>query len=496
METVIGIAGSGTMGRGIAQIAAASGCRVLMFDAKEGAAQEACQALAASFVKLAEKGKMTQDEAKAASCRLKAIATLSGELSACALIVEAIVEQLDAKRNLFAELEKIVTPTCILASNTSSLSITSIATACQVPERVAGLHFFNPVPLMKVAEVVAGMRSSDATIANLMDMVKRFGHAPVRAKDTPGFIVNHAGRGYGPEALRILEEGVADPAGIDRILTEQVGFRMGPLELYDLVGLDISSAVMETMYAQFYHEPRYRPSPLVRSRVEAGLLGKKTGQGFYAYDKGQIAKPVEPPPPKAAPCPVWTNDPQVTRLLQSLGADIDSGKSPRPDSLILLACLGEDASGIAARLNLDASRCLAVDPMFGFDKRRVLMTNPATQADYCNMAHALLGSDGKPVSIIKDSLGFVSQRVVANIVNIACDIAGQGIASPADIDTAVRLGLGYPMGPLTWGDKLGTQIILTILENMQRRSGDMRWRPSLWLKRRAELGLSLLAEET
>ncbi|MBF0268474.1 MAG: 3-hydroxyacyl-CoA dehydrogenase [Alphaproteobacteria bacterium] len=496
MQSVIGIAGSGTMGRGIAQIAAASGCNVLIFDAKDGAAEAACAAISQTFEKLAEKGKMSPEDAKAAAARLTAVPPLSPELGACTLVVEAIVEQLDAKRNLFTDLEKIVTPACILASNTSSLSITSIATACQIPARVAGLHFFNPVPLMKVAEVVAGMHSCESAIASLMDLVKRFGHTPVRAKDTPGFIVNHAGRGYGPEALRIMEEGVADAAAIDRILTEQAGFRMGPLELYDLVGLDISSAVMETMYAQFYHEPRYRPSPLVRSRVEAGLLGKKAGQGFYAYDKGQIVRPVEPPPPKAAPCHVWTNDPQVTQLLQSLGADIDSGESPRPDSLILLACLGEDASGMAARLDLDASRCLAIDPLFGFDKRRVLMTNPATLTEFRQQAHALLGQDGKPVSVIKDSLGFVSQRVVANIVNIACDIAGQGIASPADIDTAVRLGLGYPMGPLAWGDQLGSRTILTILENMLARSGDMRWRPSLWLKRRAELGLSLLTEET
>ncbi|MBI5119384.1 MAG: 3-hydroxyacyl-CoA dehydrogenase [Rhodospirillales bacterium] len=491
MTDIIGIAGAGAMGRGIAQIAAAAGFQVLLFDAREGAAQEACNALAATFAKLAEKGKMTRDEAKAASERLACAPPLSSELKACSLIVEAIIERLDAKQALFADLEKIVGEDCILASNTSSLSITAIAAACERPERVAGLHFFNPVPLMKVAELVAGLRTSDAVIEKLMELVRRFGHAPVAAKDTPGFIVNHAGRGYGPEALRLLEEGVAGAAVIDRILTEQAGFRMGPFELYDLVGLDVSAAVMETLYAQFYQEPRYRPSPLVRSRVEAGLLGKKTGQGFYDYENGQILRPPEPAVPDVKSLPVWTPDESLQGLLKSLGIVPDE----KSDSLILVAPLGEDASGMAARLGLDAKRLLAIDTLFGFDKRLVLMTTPATDPGYRDAAQALLAGSGKPVSVIKDSLGFVSQRVLGNIVNIACEIAQMGIAAPADIDTAVRLGLGYPMGPLAWGDALGPGAILTILENLQRRSGDMRWRPSLWLQRRAELGLSLLARE-
>ncbi|MDK9722037.1 MAG: 3-hydroxyacyl-CoA dehydrogenase [Rhodospirillales bacterium] len=491
MTDIIGIAGAGAMGRGIAQIAAAAGFQVLLFDAKEGAAQEACNALAATFAKLAEKGKMTRDEAAAASERLACVPPLSPELKSCSLIIEAIIERLDTKQTLFADLEKIVGEDCILASNTSSLSITAIASACKNPQRVAGLHFFNPVPLMKVAELVAGLRTAPQTIKTLHDIVRRFGHAPVAAKDTPGFIVNHAGRGYGPEALRLLEEGVADAAVIDRILTEQAGFRMGPFELYDLVGLDVSAAVMETLYAQFFHEPRYRPSPLVRSRIEAGLLGKKTGQGFYAYENGQILRPPEPAVPDVKSLPVWTPDESLQGLLKSLGIVPDK----KSDSLILVAPLGEDASGMAARLGLDAKRLLAIDTLFGFDKRLVLMTTPATDPGYRDAAQALLAGSGKPVSVIKDSPGFVSQRVLANIVNIACDIAQMGIAAPADIDTAVRLGLGYPMGPLAWGDVLGPGAILTILENLRRRSGDMRWRPSLWLQRRAELGLSLLARE-
>jgi 3-hydroxybutyryl-CoA dehydrogenase len=492
MIEVIGIAGAGAMGRGIAQIAAASGCKVLLFDASEGAAQQACQTMAATFAKLAEKGKIAPEQALAAAGRITAVAPQALELAQCQLVVEAIVENLEAKKALFADLEKIVSPNCILASNTSSLSITSIATACQRPERVAGLHFFNPVPLMKVVEVVAGLRTSETTISALTTLVTRLGHAPVKAKDTPGFIVNHAGRGYGPEALRILEEGVADAAVIDRILVEQAGFRMGPLELYDLVGLDVSQAVMEALYAQFWHEPRYRPSPLVRTRVEAGLLGRKTGQGFYAYEGGQIVRPAEAPPPAAQSYPVWTNDGKIAALLTDLNTKIDAGKQPGPESLILIAPLGEDATGMATRLGLDAKRTLALDTLCSLDKRHVLMTTPATHPNYRDAAQALLAQDGKPVCVIKDSPGFVAQRVLANIVNIACDIAQLGIATPHDIDTAVRLGLGYPMGPLAWGDALGAAAILEILSNLHNRTQDMRWRPSLWLKRRVELGLSLL----
>ncbi|TAN44611.1 MAG: 3-hydroxyacyl-CoA dehydrogenase [Rhodospirillales bacterium] len=497
MEPVVGIVGTGTMGRGIAQIAAASGCRVLLADAREGAAQEARSVLAATFAKLADKGKMSGEEAQAATARLVPVTALSPDLSACMLIVEAIAEEIEAKKSLFAALEDIVGADCILASNTSSLSITTIAAGSRHPERVAGLHFFNPVPLMKVVEVVAGLRTSDATVAHLMELARSFGHTPVRVKDTPGFIVNHAGRGYGPEALRLLEEGVADAASIDRILVDQAGFRMGPFELYDLVGLDISAAVMETLYAQFFHEPRYRPSPLVRARVEAGLLGKKSGQGFYEYEGGRIVRPEEPPIPEASPKPVWIadDDTALLDLASSLGAEIDSATPPAPGNLILIAPWGEDASSMAARMNLDPGRTVAIDPLPGFAQRRVLMPTPATRPEFLSSAQMLLAKDGQRVSIIRDSHGFVSQRVLANIVNIACDIAQMGIASPADIDTAVRLGLNYPLGPLAWGDALGAGNILTILENLLHNTGEPRWRASPWLKRRALLGLSLLTEE-
>jgi 3-hydroxybutyryl-CoA dehydrogenase len=497
MTDVIGIIGTGTMGRGIAQIAALAGYNVLLADAHEGAAQEARNALAATFAKLAERGKLEPSNAEAATKRLAVVAPDGAELAACSLIVEAIIEEIGAKKALFARLEAIISPKCILASNTSSLSITRIAAGCKHPDRVVGLHFFNPVPLMKVVEVVEGLNSSPQSMSRLMEFAKHLGHTPVKAKDTPGFIVNHAGRGYGPEALRLLEEGVTNAPTIDRILVEQGGFRMGPFELYDLVGLDVSAAVMETLYQQFYHEPRYRPSPLVRSRVEAGLLGKKSSHGFYDYANGQILRPSDPQIPGAPSKPVWiaSDDADLRTLVTALGSDIDTGKKPSADSLILTTPLGDDASGTAVRLSLDPRRIIAIDPLFGFDRRRVLMATPATLPEFLNAAHALFASDGMPVSLIRDSYGFVTQRVVANIINIACEIAQMGIATPSDIDTAVRLGLGYPMGPLAWGDALGAARILGILDNLHANTKDPRWRASAWLRRRAELGLSLLFAE-
>lgn len=499
---VLGIVGTGVMGRGIAQIAAAAGVTVRLFDAGAGMAEAARATVAGTFEMLAGKGKLSAADALAAAGRLHPVAS-EAELAGCDVVIEAIVEQLDAKRSLFARLEEIVGEECVLATNTSSFSVTAIAAACRVPDRVAGFHFFNPVPLMKVVEVIPGLRTSERVTGLLCDLTRRFGHTPVVAADTPGFIVNHAGRGYGNEALLILQESVAPYEEIDRILRDGCGFRMGPFELYDVTGLDVSHPASESIYGQFYQDPRYRPSYRLRQRLAAGLLGRKTGRGFYDYTEGGAgARLPSPPAPSAEPRPVWvgaTAEPSwreaLAALVTSAGWVLDEGSRPGDRSLCLLAPLGWDATSAALAAGIDPSRTVAVDLLCGLDRHRTLMTTPVTRPEFRDAAHALLAADGTPVSAIRDSAGFVAQRVLATIVNIACDIAQQGIASPQDIDRAITLGLGYPKGPLAWGDALGSGRILAILKAIQEVTGDPRYRPSLWLSRRARLGVSLLTVE-
>jgi len=481
-----GVAGAGTMGRGIAQVLAQCGARTLLFDAQAGAAQKAKAAIGEALGRLVEKGRLKPAEVDATLGRIEVIDGLA-RFSPCHVLVEAIIEDLGAKRELFSKLESIVAETCVLASNTSSLSVTAMAVACKRPERVAGYHFFNPVPVMKIVEVVDGVLTAPWASDALTALARRFGHEPIRCKDTPGFVVNHAGRAFVPESLRVLSEGVADFATIDRILVDAAGFRIGPFGLMDLVGLDVAHAVMKSMYQQYYEEPKYRPSFLSEPRVAAGLLGRKTRRGWYSYGSDGTAEKIpETPVPTSTPKTVWAV-PELHELI-SLGKSKDA-------EVCFVAPLGKDVTTAALELDLDPARTVGVDPLFGFAKRRTLMVNPATRKDVRAAAHALLAFDGVPVSVINDSPGFVAQRVVAHIVNVACDIVQMRIAAPADLDRAVVLGLGYPRGPLAMGDALGAGKILTILESMHAIFQEPRYRPSPWLRRRAQLGLSLLTQE-
>ncbi|SIT37608.1 3-hydroxyacyl-CoA dehydrogenase [Paraburkholderia piptadeniae] len=494
----VGIVGTGAMGRGIAQIAALAGLKVCLYDTNSTAVGAARDYLSDTFAKLVAKGKLDNSRSLAALACVTGADALE-ELKDCDLVVEAIVEKLDVKRGLFKELEGIVSERCILASNTSSLSITAIAAACADPSRVLGYHFFNPVPLMKVVEVIDGLRSDPAAGDALMDLSRRMGHTPVRAKDMPGFIVNHAGRGMNTEGLRIADEGIASFVDVDRIMREQAGFRLGPFELLDLTALDVSHPVMESIYHQFYEEPRFTPSPITGTRLAGGLIGRKAGEGFYKYVDGKQQVAAEAPAPTELPKRVWVSSrvpaarDAVLELVAKAGVAVDDAATPTADSLIVVTPLGLDATTAAVDENLDASRVVAIDTLFPLvgAQRRTLMTTPATTRAARDAAHALFAHDGVPVTVIRDSTGFVAQRVVATIVNIGCDIAQRRIASTQDIDLAVTLGLGYPRGPLALGDTLGAQTILTILRNIFSVLGDPRYRPSPWLARRAQLGMSL-----
>jgi 3-hydroxybutyryl-CoA dehydrogenase len=498
-KAVIGVIGAGTMGRGIVQLFAQAGHRVHCFDAQAGAAAKAVDYVGGMIGRGVEKGRISAEQLAQIQGRMHAAGDMAA-LAECDVVIEAIVEDLEAKRALFRSLEAVVRDDAILASNTSSLTVADIAAACAQPQRVAGLHFFNPVPLMKVAEVIAAVRTSPRTVDLLRSITEGAGHRAVVTADQPGFLINHAGRGLYTEGLRLVEEQVASPADVDDVLREAMGFRMGPFELLDLTGLDVSSKVMASIYEQFQQEPRFRPSSLVPPRVAAGLFGRKSGEGWYRYDAGgkKLAAAARTVAPLAAGLAVWV-DPQahgadeLRALAAHAGARVT--EDPREADITIVQPWGRDATTMALALGLDAARCVAVDPLPPFALRRTLMLTAVTSPHARDAAHALLANDGTAVTVINDSAGFIAQRVMATIVNIACNIAQRGIASVADLEAAVPLGLGYPHGPLAWGDRLGAARILAILAAQLEATGDPRYRASPWLVRRAELGLPLVTPE-
>jgi 3-hydroxybutyryl-CoA dehydrogenase len=500
-DLCIGVIGTGAMGRGIVQVAAAGGMHVLMMDTRAGAADEARDFVAKMLSRAAEKGSMTTADAEAATARIKVAQSLA-EFKACHMVVEAIVENLDAKRALFGDLEGIVTPECILATNTSSMSVTTIAAKLKTPQRFAGFHFFNPVPLMKLVEVIDGLQTESWVSEALMVIGKRMTREPVRLTDAPGFLVNQVGRGFTLEASHLVYEGVSNFVDVDRVMRDVGGFRMGPFELMELTGLDVTQPASALIYNQFFQEPRYRPSLIMQSRYEAGVLGRKSKKGFYNYDAEM--KPIvapEAPAPTARPDSVWVSkaEPQghevLTALLTKLGATIETGAKPSAKALILVTPVGKDATSCAVEEGLDPKRTVAVDTLFPMVKRRTIMGTPLTEAAVKEAAHGLLASDGVPVTVCRDSPGFIAQRIIAMVVNIGCSIAQSRTAEPADIDKAVTLGLNYPNGPLKFGDVVGVEKIHRVLVNMNTLYADPRYRPNIWLTRRAKLGVSLLTPE-
>ena len=499
-QRTIAVIGAGAMGRGIVQLFAQSGHLVKFYDTSETAVADAYSFVKDMFDSKVDKGRISREEADQATANLVPCTQL-GDVAECDIVVEAVLEDLEIKRGLFAELEAVVSPSTVIASNTSSLLIADIAARCKHPERVAGLHFFNPVPVMRVIEIISSVRTAGSTLDRLKACIATTGHRSVLAQDQPGFLINHAGRGLYTEGLRILEEQAASHDQVDLLMREAAGFRMGPFELLDLTGLDVSSKVMQSIYDQFQQEPRFRPSSIIPPRVAAGLFGRKTGEGWYQYQDGKKLDPAdvgEPCPTISHNCSVWI-DPAADRYAELSALSKQAGarlaRSPDSANLLLIQPWGIDVSQACADLGLDASRCVAVDPLPPLEMRRTLMLSPITCAQSRDDAAAILGADNAPYTIIGDSPGFVVQRMLATIVNIGTNIAQRAIASAEDIDDAVRIGLGYPAGPLALGDGLGPHRVMQILEGLQRVTGDPRYRPSHWLRRRAQLGENLTTRE-
>ena len=310
--------------------------------------------------------------------------------------------------------------------------------------------------------------------------------------------------GGATEALQIASEGVADFATIDRILRDQAGFKLGPFQVLDIAGIDVAHQAMTSVYQQYLSEPRYRPSNIAMQRIAKGKLGQKSGEGFYTYVNGEAQMSAEPIAPTVTEMPpVWVSTramrrPELLQLLKDLGAKIETGASPSAQALSIVAPLGFDVTTVAIVERLDPARTVGIDMLID-DKlthRRVLATSPATRADMRDAAHALFARDGKAVTVIRDSGGFVTQRVVANIINIACDMCQQGLCTPEELEATGAADLGHSMGPLTMGNKYGPTEILEVLFNVQTVYGDTRYRPSPWLRRRGALGLSLMHIES
>jgi len=501
-SVIVGVVGTGSMGRGIMQVAAQGGMGVIAYDEKAGAAEAAKAYIARMLAAQVEKGRLPAEEAEVAVDRIKIAASLE-EVAKANIIIEAIIERLDAKQAVFAKLDALAGPDTIIASNTSSIPITAIASACKAPERVGGMHFFNPVPLMRLVEIIPGLKTAGWVTEAMTAIGRRMTREPVLCADSPAFLVNHVGRAFVPEAQRILTETIASPAEIDRILTGAPGFKLGPFALADLVGIDVQHGVMESVYALFYNEPAFAPFPVSAQRVAGGLWGQKTGAGWYTYKDGKRVEPPVAPAPAARPRSVWVrpseHQPELQAplidLFRQAGATLETGAKPSAQALIVVTPIGWDLTTAIVDLKLDAPRAVAVDVLFGMKGPRTLMVTPATDPAMRDAAHGLLAADGQPVVVINDSPGFVAQRVVAQIVNIGCGVAQRAIASPADIDKGTKLGLGYPFGPLEWGDRLGARRVLFILERLQAFYGEPRYRPNPWLRRRVALGLPLSAPE-
>jgi len=503
-DLTVAVIGTGTMGRGIVQVSAAGGMKVIAYDEKPGGAAAAKDFIDKMLARSVEKGQLPAAEAKAAVDRIS-VATSLAECAKADVIVEAVFERLDIKQDLFEKLDAIAGPDTILASNTSSLPVTAIAARTKHPERCGGMHFFNPVPLMRLVEVIPGLKTSQWVSDALMTIGRRMTREPVLCVDSPGFLVNHIGRGLGPETQRILQENIASIQDIDRILTGAPGFRMGPFTLGDMVGIDVGNAAMASMYEQFFHEPAYAPTPLMALRAAGGLYGQKTGSGWYSYQDG---KKVEPPL-KAAPATkpgdvtVWVRPSDHNQDLQEpflayLKAqrfNVETGTAPSKSALIVLTPIGYDVTTAVAELKLDGARTVAVDVLFGLKGPRTVMVSPATDPKYRDMALAMMSADGQPAIVINDSPGFVAQRAVAAIINVGCNIAQRGVGVPGDIDKGAKLGLGYPFGPIEWGDRIGPARVLFIMQRLYTFYQEPRYRPSAWLKRRVMLGLPLSAPE-
>ena len=468
---VIGVLGAGTMGSGIAQLACRSGARTLLHDPIPEALQRGLEKARDGLAKEAARGKLTSEQAAEATDRLQAVDDLAA-FAPCELVIEAVPERLELKHELYLQLSEIVGEQCVLATNTSSLLVTAIAAGATHPERVVGMHFFNPAPIMRLLEVVAGVESSIEALALATATGEAMGKTVIVAKDGPGFLVNRCNRPFGLEALRLLQERIADIETIDRIVRIEGGFRMGPFELMDLVGVDTGLEISKSFYQQSFYEPRWRPSPIAARYVAAGLHGRKTGRGYYDYPDGAKTggtsyRPEDPePPPRSADATVQGSG-LIVRELHELAPGTGGGGTQ-----IIVEGLG----GI-----VEGEPFYAIPPL-----GLVEVTGEASEQAFRGL--------GLHTARVQPSPGGVLGRIVCQLINECAFALGEGVGSAADIDTGMVLGLNHPRGPLAWADQIGLGNVLAVLDNLWSEYREERYRPAPALRSLVRDGR--LGEET
>ncbi|MFV0134802.1 3-hydroxyacyl-CoA dehydrogenase [Streptomyces sp. HMX87] len=492
LSSPVAVVGTGTMGQGIAQVALVAGHPVRLYDAVPGRAREAADAIGARLDRLVEKERLSAADRDAARARLEPAGSLAG-LAGCALVAEAVLERLEVKQELFRELEDVVADDCLLATNTSSLSVTAIGGALRVPGRFVGLHFFNPAPLLPLVEVVSGFATDPAAATRAYETARSWGKTPVACADTPGFIVNRIARPFYAEALAAYEDRAADPATIDAVLRESGGFRMGAFELTDLIGQDVNESVTHSVWESFFQDVRFTPSLAQRRLVESGRLGRKSGQGWYDYRDGatrpepHTAAPADPPAYVVAEGGPGGLGPaaELLALIREAGVEVREKGRAGGTGLVL--------PGGGRLMLTDGRTCVESGDVVHFDlaldyrtaTRIALAASEATSPRTLAEATGLFQALGRKVSVIGDVPGMIVARTVARIIDLAHEAAAKGVAGREDIDTAMRLGVNYPLGPLEWSRRLGGDWARALLGNLHACVPSGRYAPSLALHRHA-----------
>ncbi|MFE6337656.1 3-hydroxyacyl-CoA dehydrogenase [Streptomyces sp. NPDC057798] len=489
LSSPVAVVGTGTMGQGIAQVALVAGHPVRLYDAVPGKAREAADAIGARLDRLVEKDRLTGADRDAARARLVAAEQLT-DLADCALVVEAVLERLDVKQDLFRALEEVVPADCLLATNTSSLSVTAIGGALANPGRFVGLHFFNPAPLLPLVEVVSGFATDVTSATRAYETARAWGKTPVACADSPGFIVNRIARPFYAEAFAVHEAQGADPATIDAVLRECGGFKMGAFELTDLIGQDVNESVTHSVWQSFFQDVRFTPSLAQRRLVESGRLGRKSGHGWYDY-AGSAERP-EPHTAERERPPAYVVAEgdlgpagELLTLLREAGIPVREEEEDHGTRLVLPSggqlALADGQTSVEFRdvvyfdLALDYRRATRIALSASQD------TSPQTLAEATGLFQAL----GKDVSVIGDVPGMIVARTVARIIDLAHDAVAKGVATEEDVDTAMRLGVNYPLGPFEWSRRLGRNWAYALLDDLHLRDPSGRYAPSLALYRHA-----------